>query len=389
VDLEAPAGGSGSKACPFDTLDAALDGLSSAGGTLLLKSNGMHPTLAPLAVGSGINIIGADANFVACTTTTCTDPASWPLVTTGDHRAFNFLTAGARQLRFVRFQGIGRLTATTAALDTSAATVTMDHVDVSGYQFGMYVDTGGTVNIGPGVHLHDSHDGLTIVDGGASSGGAVQITVAAGADATDFNDNDYGILCHGNGSLSISGPPWSSSVSGLISVKNNGAVGLYWSSTQTNPAGVVDGLEVTGNGGDPTQGDRNGIAIFAHSVVKLRNSYIHANKGNGIDILANGSNTADGLSAIDLGVGVGTNAGRNTFAANDLTGLCIQSSVATTATNSSLKADGNIFGTTAAGDCTKAGKFKRAMACTAGIDVSGACSLAISLLNCTPSNSCQ
>jgi len=388
VDTSAAVGGSGGKACPFSTLAAAVADLTATGGTVLFKSDGSVKVTSTLAIGPGINILGVDASFNACTSATCADPKTWPLISTGDNRVLNFLTPGTRQLRFVRLQGVGKATSTLSAIYASSATLTMDHVDVSGYQFALYVDTGGNVTIGPGVHLHDNHDGFHVADGGSASGGAVQVTVPASSDPTDFNNNDFGMVCTGNASLRISGPPFSLTSKGLISTNGNALAGIYWASSLAKPLGTIDGLEASGNGTDLTQTYHDGIVIFAHSIVKVRNVYTHGNKGNGLTINSFGTNTADGLSGIDLGVGVATNAGHNTFAKNGLTGLCIQSSPANTATNLSLKADGNTF-SSSAGDCTKSGKYSHGKACTAGLDFSGACSSAVSLLNCTASNACQ
>lgn len=391
VDFSAPAGGSGSKTCPFGGLSAAFDDLGATGGTVVVKSGGKQTALATLLVGSGIQIYGSDKNFDACTKATCADSTQWPIITTGNHRFMNFLTPGMRELHYLTIQGAGKATATTSGLYLSAATVLLEHVDVSGYQYGEYVDTGGTANIGGGVHLHDNHVGLFVSDGGASPGGAAAVAPLMTGDPTNFNNNDTGIVCRGNGSLQISGPPWSMAVPGIISADNNGGAGVSWSSTLATPLGTIDGLQASGNGADMTQTQHDGISIFAHSMVKIRNSYLHDNTGNGLHIAANGTIAADELTGIDLGNGVAAGAGRNTFAVNALAGLCIDSGPATTAATSgvtTLNADGNIFGTSA-GDCTKGGTFTRAMACAAGVDYSGACAKVTSLSNCTPSNTCQ
>ncbi len=387
VQLGAPAGGSGSKACPFANLISAFDDLASTGGTVILKTNG-KAVLNPLAVGSGIAIYGADSNFDACTRSTCPDPTTWAVLSTGNNKLFNFLTAGSRELHFLAIQGVGKDTSTTTALYASAASLVIDHVDVSGFQYGAYCDTGSSVSIGAGVHMHDNHNGLFVADGGTSSGGSAVVSVPAAGDATDFNTNDTGIVCRGNGSLQISGPPANATQGGLISTDNNGGSGVFWGSSLAKPVGSISGLEATGNGTDATQPNSDGLFVYAHSVIQIRNSYFHGNIGNGLNISGLTPNTADGLSQIDLGMGIGANAGRNTFANNGLAGLCVGTTAATLATDFSLNADGNIFGTSG-GDCTKSGKFTRASACTAGVDYAGACSDAASLNNCTTSTTCQ
>jgi hypothetical protein len=388
VDLLAKAGGSGSKTCPYNDLVAAFDDLAAGGGTVVLKGDG-QPIAASLTMGPGLNLIGADPDFTPCTPVTCPDPSSWPLIKTGNFRAINFSTVGVRSLRFVRIQGTDKATATTAGVYVSTATLNMDHVDVSGYQFALYVTTGGSVGVGAGVHLHDSHEGLKITAGGNAAGATVAVEVPAGSDPTDFNDNDYGIMCNDTAKLSIVGPPSGSAAPGLVAANGNAIAGVYWNATQSKPIGVLDGLEARGNGTPDSAAYHGGVIVFAESSIKLRHSYIHENRGSGVYVVSSGTNAADSLAQIDLGVGVGANAGRNTFAKNDLSGLCVQSALALAAASSSMRADGNIFESTSTGDCTKKGQYSHGKSCVAGLDYSGACTTAVTLSNCTASNACE
>jgi hypothetical protein len=175
----------------------------------------------------------------------------------------------------------------------------------------------------------------------------------------------------------------------VLAVKGNALAGVYWNATQSEPVGVLDGLEIQGNGTAGAAAYHGGLVIFAQSAIKLRNNYIHGNQGSGVFVVSSGDDTSDGIANIDLGVGVGADAGRNTFAKNDLAGLCLQSTLALAAANMSMRADGNIFGAANTGDCTKMGKYSRAKSCAAGVDYSGACAAAVTLSNCTTSSACE
>ena len=384
VDPAGTDGGSGSSMCPFNHLEAALQDLATSGGQVIVKFGAVISVDSAFAVGSGITIVGSDANFAACTAATCPSSSRWPLINTGNHRALSLITAGNRTVHFMRLAGLDptmKDTATWSAIYTAAASLNLDHVDVSGYQYGLYADTGSSVKIGDGVHMHDNRRGLYVADGDGAAGGNVAITVAS--DATSFDRNGYGLVCHGNGVLKASAPPAGPKLTALLTASSNEGGGVYWACSVTQ--GLLDGLEAAGNGTDATALQRDGATVFAHSTIKIRNSYFHGNKGNGLQIPSNGTNTADGLSLIDLGTNVTTGAGKNTFAGNTDAGLCIDKGPADAADSNSLPAEGNVF-QTIGGVC----KFSRSPVCAGGVDFSNDCSSAADLKNCTAiSATCQ
>jgi len=376
VDPAALDGGSGSMACPFNHLGAALQDLATAGGEIIVKGGSSMTVDATFAVGSGITIVGGDASFAACTAATCPASSRWPLINSGNRRVFSFITAGNRTLHFLRLAGVDpaqKATATWPAIYTAAASLNIDHVDISGYEYGLYSDTGSSVKIGDGVHLHDNQRGLYVADGDGAAGGNVEVTVAA--DATSFDHNAIGLACHGNGVLKASGPPAGPKLTALLSASNNESSGVYWACSVTQ--GLLDGLEATGNGSNAMAVQLDGATVFAHSSIKIRNSYFHDNKGNGLRIPSNGPNSADGLSLIDLGSNLLAGAGKNTFAGNVDAGLCIDKGPADAADPTSLPAEGNVF-QSIGGVC----KFSRSSLCAGGVDFSGDCANTADLKGC-------
>jgi hypothetical protein len=384
VDPQAADGGSGSSMCPYSHLTAALQDLQAAGGQIIVKFGSTMSADAAFSIGPAITIVGADVNFAACTPATCAASSRWPLITTGNHRAFNLGTPGNRTIHFIRLAGVPTAekdTSDWSAIYTATATLNLDHVEVSGYQYGVYSDTASSVKIGDAVHLHDNQRGVYVADGDGAAGGNVEVTVTK--EATNFDQNTIGVTCHGNGVFKASAPPAGPKLTALFSISNNESSGVYWACSVTQ--GLLDGLEASGNGTNAMAAQLDGATLFAHSSVKVRNSYFHDNKGSGIRIPSNGTNSADGLTKIDLGANVLAGAGKNTFAGNVNAGLCIEKGPADAATASSLPAEGNVF-QTINGVC----KFSRAATCTGGVDFSNDCANAADLKNCTPiSATCQ
>jgi hypothetical protein len=391
VDFQALPGGGGSKDCPFNDLGRAVDSLANTGGTVLVALGGVSTIEQTITVGAGITITGADEDWAACTPTTCASPAKWSQLTTGNHRAFDMRSAGQRNIRYLRILGLPNAdfqASTLGALYATAASVHLDHVEISGYQFGLYGATGGSLSLGAGVHVHHCRTGLHLDDGAASAGGSADLKVVVGDAPISFDHNNYGFVVHGNARFTLSGPPAGRGSTALITANENFGPGVFFDADNAKSA-VIDGLEVAKNGTDAELVHHDGATIFAHSVIKVRNSYFHDNVGNGIHIPGNGPNSADGLSGIDLGKNTTSNAGNNSFINNGDAGICVDPKVATPADTNSLSAQGNVF-RTSGGDCRANGTYTRASACDkSGADYAGACAGAADLESCKPSNTCK
>ncbi len=380
VDWSAPSGGSGSMSCPLNDLDTALGALASTGGTVFVKGGEpVHMTSSTKTVGAGVNITGTDSSFVACTPTTCSDPTKWPTIQmTADYIAMNLVTAGARKLSYFNITGVGSA-AKASGIKTSAATLSLDHVGLTGTSYGLYIDVGSSVTVGAGVTATANGAGAYIVNGGASTGGSLAIAVAAGDSAVHFDSNaTWGIFCGGNGKLTINAPATETSAStALFTAKANGAAGIRFSSTVQ---GSITGALLANNGADASQSDRDGLVVFAKSLLKVRGSRITGNGGSGIHVVANGSNSADGLSQINLGGSYKSDPGDNAFSGNSDAGLCVDAGPADAASNGSLAAEGNTLSGT---DCSSStGTVSRAKTCTGGVDTSADCAGALDFAEC-------
>lgn len=391
VDFEAEAGGNGSQTCPFNKLGPAVESLANSGGVVLVALGGESTTERDISVGSGITITGADENWQPCDPISCPAPAKWSRISTGDGRVFNMRTPGQRNVRYLQLQGLPNAefqTATWAAIYVTAASVHVDHLEISGYQYGLYADTAGSISGGAGLHVHHCRSGLYLEDGAASAGGSADLEVTTGDDPITFDHNNFGFVVHGNSTFILSGPPAGRGLTSLVTANENGGSGVYYPAHNAKP-GLIYGLEAAKNGTDPLLAQHDGATVFAHAIVKIRNSYFHDNVGSGIHVPGNGPNSADGLSGIDLGQNNGNNAGHNTFINNADAGICVEAKPALAATANSLKAQGNVF-RASGGDCTAGGTYVRAYACEAsGADYAGACAGSADLDGCAPSNTCQ
>lgn len=385
VDFDAEAGGSGAKACPFNRLGAAFDDLAATGGQVVVKAGSAVTVDSPAAMPPGVGVIGGDDSFEPCTKDSCSDPSTWPTITTGDHRALNLTTPGNRSLRFARFVGLPegkKDDAQWAAIYVSAASLAIDHVEISGYQYGLYADTAGSITIGGGMNVHHNRSGLYVADGDGALGGSAEIVVPTGGEASHFDYNIIGLNVHGNGLLQLKAPAAGAKAAGLITANHNAGSGVYFPASHAD--GAIEGLEAAFNGSSALSPQRDGATFFAHAVVKVRSSYFHDNAGSGVHVPGNGPNSADGLSAINLGVNAGSGAGKNTFIDNELAGICVEKGPAEAATQNSFKVAGNYF-RASGGDCTSGGKYTRASECKGGVDYAGACAGAADFTSCTPS----
>jgi hypothetical protein len=385
VDFAAAAGGSGTMACPFDTIKAALTSLGSTGGTVLVKGGAasISNAISSHLVGAGIEITSSDASFNPCTPASCSDLTKWPTLTIGDFIAFRFATAGTRTLHYFNITGAGSANATSDGIVVGAATVTLDHLVVSGFQRGLTVSTGGLAKVGAGFITRMNKTGAGVLDGGSATGGSLDVELGAGDLAAQLSGNDvFGLYVEGNAKLKLNGPPYSGGTTAIFA-NSNGAAGVRFFSTV---AATVTGLVAEGNGKDVTQTYRDGMVIFAKSNIKIRGSRFGANPLNGVHVVANGSDTTDGVSLIDLGSDAQSDPGANTFASNSGAGLCVDPGPANAGTNGSLRARGNTWNNSVG--CTSAGgTITRGKSCIgSGADVAANCSHVLSVNACGTTN---
>jgi hypothetical protein len=257
------------------------------------------------------------------------------------------------------------VTAGTGTVNISNVTVTNTGDD------GIQV-TGGTAQIGSGVHVTgagrpvsgQTQNGLLV------SGGIANIVVAAADPNTSFESNTQsGIAVSGAGVLNITGAAVTGGLRSVIVQSNtNGNIDFGQTPQAATPVSTLDGVYCWAS----TQGD--GLRILAGSKIKVRNSTFLANSGNGIRIASAGTGTAaNNLAGIDLGTGTAAGtAGHNTLQAatgsnpNIGAGICVD--LGTGGGAQALAAAGNQF---AGLDCTATapGAIKTSTSCTGAVDL--------------------
>jgi hypothetical protein len=370
VDPAAPAGGSGTMACPFNDLGTAVNALAAAGGTVIIKAASTLTLNSTPNVAPAVNITGADGSYAPCTASSCDNPVSWPTINLGfNGHALNYLTAGTRKLHFLNINGPTGSTSNVCGIYASNAGVAIDHVHITAFNDGICPGAGSTVTINAGVTSNANlRAGLSI-----NTGGVADVELATGDVPTSFDGNTtYGIYVQDTGKLTVNGPgPYSGSVPLLISASSNRYGVRIYSTTGVS----ITGLKAQSNVVD-------GIFIYAKSIVKLRKSHIYSNQGSGIHVAANGTNTTTGLADIDLGADSVNDPGLNTLATNTNVGICVDAGPADAATNFSLRANGNTFGSLV---CTGATgpTITKARNCTGGYAVAADCAGPLSIASCT------
>jgi hypothetical protein len=245
---------------------------------------------------------------------------------------------------------------------------------------GVRVSGGGTVEVKAGVRVSGAgrtsaaqlrRSGLMVVNGVAN------INVPAGGATTSFRDNtEHGVAVGGLGIVNITGVPVTSpqpNGEGTVVAAGNEFANIYIAQTPGAAAGVcnLDGVVSWG-------GLARGLRVFGGSRVKVRNSVILGNAGQGVYVTAaNNGATGNDITAIDLGTSAepGKNylQGRVGANPNGGGGVCVQ--LAANNGNLTLNAAGNLFAgpdsTTPYRDCSVdgAGAVTRNATCRNGVDV--------------------
>ncbi len=377
VDPTAAAGGNGSQGCPYIHVSSAVNDLTG-GGTVILKGGTTSTFVGSQAVPAGVNIIGSDGSFAPCTLGTCSNPSAWPKINqTNNAIGFEFETSGARSVSFLQLLGPSALPSPTASgfHISNTATVTLSHVQVSSFKDGIYVATGATATINAGlVATGNTYAGLYVDSGGIADVEAVtgDATIRFDNNTNTAGSNSFGIYVESNAQLTVNGPP--SPAPFLIEAVNN-KIGVRFYSALAGSS--INRLLVGPNSTD-------NLYLYAKSNLKVRGSqFINSTTGNGVHIVANGTNIATGLRLIDFGTSYTSDPGNNTFSGNGLTGFCIDAAPAVAATNDSLTAQGNNWGGGVTCGATNPGMVKDSASCTAGQDVSDDCTGAITAGHCS------
>jgi hypothetical protein len=253
---------------------------------------------------------------------------------------------------------------------SGTSSVTVAHLRISGFKAGFRAANSGTVNIGADVQS----TGNTFAGLYVTTLGVADVELKAGDKLTSFNsntnaagDNSFGIYVESTGKLTVNGPGYPATP--LIFAEKN-KYGVRFASPTSGSS--ITGLAMSQNASE-------GLFLYAKSVLKVRGSYFESNGNDGVRVVANGTNDANGLTAIDFGT---TDAGKNTIKSNTNTGLCVDKAVALAATNRTLNAQGNYWGTT----CTAAaptGTIKISGSCGPGVDESADCAGAVNAATCT------
>ena len=219
--------------------------------------------------------------------------------------------------------------------------IQIDHVEIHGFKNGIRVTEGGRAELNWGVYVHDNTSaGLRI------AGGRADISVSAAADAnTEFSGNKDGIVVTSDES-SILVASGSENDEGLKRIKvraNNDAGIRIYNSNDTNS---LDHVGIDSNG-------TSGLAVYANTHVKVRNSNIANSAGSGVRVNTNGDHT--GIAGIDLGEY--PDPGLNDLHDNGSADLCIE----LVGPSNDLMAEGNFWSGI---DCTTAGMVPATGVCS-------------------------
>ena len=344
-------------ACAFQSITRALAVIGSAanaGTTIKVLPTGTVGAAEtfPLTPGANISIEGATTG-----TPTVVDV---PTTTVG-------FTLAKTKVALSNLTITGTSLAGNAGVSVTAGTASLATViveDMGTYGIGV---SGGTLAIGTAVQSnHNKGDGLKVTAGKAT------ISIPTGDKAASFNNNDYGIVILGTGSITIGAATGQAAEVAHASANTN--AGLFIEQTPTTgttapPANVVYSFVANSNGG-------NGIRVFGGSTLTLVGSSTQGNAENGIFISAYsasagdaGTVTSSDLSQINLGTT--TAPGKNTFqygevnSPNKGAGICLD--LAPMA-NQQLNAAGNIF--EGANCATATTALKSNTTCTGAVDYS-------------------
>lgn len=215
--------------------------------------------------------------------------------------------------------------------------------------------SGGALSIGSSVTSKgNAANGLNVM-----GTGKVTITANTGDTKAVFDQNDYGIVVKGAGSITIGG-----TLTQVAEASSNTHAGLFIEQTPgTPPPNVVSNFRADDSV------TATGMHVYGGSSLKLRNSWTQGNAANGIWIstYAAGTITSNDVSQIDLGQP--TDNGGNTFqyatgaSPNAGAGICLD---LTPTAGQTLNAAGNKF--EAANCATAATTLVKGATCTGGVD---------------------
>jgi hypothetical protein len=238
----------------------------------------------------------------------------------------------------------------------SLTTVTVQNLGASGIAV-----SGGMLTIGTSVSSsNNAGNGLNV------TAGKVTISIPTGEHVATFDNNDYGIVIKGTGSITIGAA--TGQANPVADASSNKNAGLFIEQTPavgtaSPPANVIYYLHAN------TSVNSNGIHVYGGSTLTLRNSVTQGNAVDGILIstYTAGTTTSNDVNFIDLGSA--TDHGGNAFqygeanSPNKGAGICLD--LAATA-NQQLDAAGNMFEGV---DCTTATtQLKTSVTCTGAVD---------------------
>jgi hypothetical protein len=245
-----------------------------------------------------------------------------------------------------------------AAIDLTVANITasIQNIAISNTGADSIQVSSGTLNIGPNVTVSNAGNDTSVQNhfsGLDISGGTVNISVPAGGTPVVFdNNNQFGIEVRMAGVLNITGVPNANAATngmGTVVLTTNREANLRFAQTPggVSAASSIDGLVSVSSPSD-------GVTIGGGSRIRMRNSVITNNAGNGVTLTNEGGGTPGvNVANIDLGRAGAANLGRNTFqvagaTSNKHAGLCLPFDPPV-APAGPLSAQGNRF---AGKDCT-------------------------------------
>jgi hypothetical protein len=303
------------------------------------------------------------------------------LTVSSDVAAFAFTGSGASAISYFNVKGVGAATSKQTGIFANAGTVTVSHLTVQGFAYGIGSAKGSKITINAGTIATMNHTGAIAFGGGtANPGGSLDIeTTTSDADGVQLVSNvNLGLNCYGNAQLKIGAPPITGTTppaQAIVASMNGGSGVNFASATATTFTGLV----AQGNKGD-------GIDIWPKTQVKVRGSLFANNTGSGVRIPAIKTPGATDATGINLGENATTLAGGNVFSGNGNAGLCVDPTEAVVLNKGSLNANGNTFGGV---DCTTGGTMTRASTCTGKVDIAAACHDVINVAKCSTSSICK
>jgi hypothetical protein len=395
VDPAAVDGQSGSTpGCALRLLSEALTRVdTSSTWTVVVRGGTAGPVAVPRRiVPAGVFISGGTigtgsgraSSFAACTDNVACPITRWAQldIPSTDDSGIEFSASGPGGLRYFSLlgpppTGTPQMPASTVAgiyiANTGSAPVTLDHLRIKQFRYGILADPAGNVEIDEDVQSSENLYGLY-----AQSGSTVAIKVGAGRIETEFNHNfSDGIhLEDGVSSFTVQGPPAPSpaALTPGVGASLNGGHGVLCGLTTAR----IDGLNAQRNQG-------SGIVVTAGSSLVLRNSRVFDNQLDGVRITT-GSGT---VATIDLGQAPsGDGAGGNGIYGNGATNLCVEKEVADAQAPGSLRALGNDFTnydqpTPIPKSCAVDNTLSGGQLCRGGVDVSDDLTQVVNVGACT------